>query len=169
MADRSTHTLMGMDLGASFEAKRSVIVLTLPLGHLRVTAMATTERKGKKVWLAANYLYTRKTYVVDPEKALQKGSLLKAVENSYVNGAFPSGMAVWKGLVIEFDQTPLRGLIYAAALDRVTAGENLLEASTASFVPPTPDSLGPAVLGEDLVMLSPSGRLYRLPLKSAIP
>ncbi len=168
VADRSTHLLMGIDLDASFRAGRAVIVLTLPLGHLRITAMAAAPYQGKTIWFAANYLYTRKTYLIDPEKALHTGSLLRSVDRSFVNGAFPSGLVVWKGSVIELDRTLLKSLLHAAPLDRVMEKADLLDAAAVSFAPPGRDSLGPVVQGEDLVMISPGGVLYRLPIRAVV-
>lgn len=166
VADRSTHLLMGIDLVASFREGRAVIVLTLPMGHLRVTAMAAARHNGKNVWLVANYLYTRKTYVIDPIKALDKGYLLAGVEASYINGAFPSGLIVRDDLVIELNRSPFNSLMYVASLSRLLAGSDLLDAETKSFRPPDPDCLGPAIDGNDLVTLSPQGRIFRLPLSS---
>ncbi|MEJ2719122.1 MAG: CDP-alcohol phosphatidyltransferase family protein [Deltaproteobacteria bacterium] len=166
VADRSTRLLMGIDLDASFTKGRAVMVLTLPMGHLRVTAMATARRNGKKVWLVAGYLYTRTTYVVDPVKARNKGYLLAGVEASYINGAFPSGLTVRDDLVIELNRSPLNGLVYLASLSRLLAGSDLLDASEKSFRPPGPDCLGPVIEGNDLVMLSPRGQVFRLPMSS---
>ncbi|MCX5863079.1 MAG: CDP-alcohol phosphatidyltransferase family protein [Desulfomonile sp.] len=166
IADSSTGLLIGMDIEASLVAKRAVTVLTLPLGYLRVTAMAVADWKQKKVWLAANYLYTRRTYVVDPDKALKKGFILGGVVASYTNGAFPSGMTVVENDVLEFNKSPFNALIFQAPLKRMLAGKNLIDAATVSFLPPHPDSIGPVKAGEDLIMLSPAGRLYKLPIKS---
>lgn len=166
VADRSTHLLMGIDLDASFAEGRAVMVLTLPMGHLRVTAMAAARYNGKKVWLIANYLYTRKTYVVDPVRALNKGYLLAGVEASYINGAFPSGLTVGEDLVIELNRSPFNSLVYLASLSRLLAGSDLLDASKKSFRPPEPDCLGPLIEGNDLVMLSPQGQVFRLPMSS---
>jgi len=165
VADRTTHLLMGIDLAASFTAGRAVIDLTLPLGHLRVTAMTVGHRNGKKVWLAANYLYTRRTYVVNPAKALKKGHLLGGVETSYINGGFPSGLTSVDGMVIDFNKAPFKSLLYAVPLCNVTARENLLEAKTISFAPPTNDCIGPVAQGEEIVMLSSAGRVFRLPIQ----
>ncbi len=168
-ADRTTHLLMGIDLDPSYAAKRAVITMTLPMDHLRVTAMATGHRKGKKVWLAANYLYTRRTYIIDPDVAVKRGSLLAGVTDSYVNGGYPAGMSTFDDMVIEFNETPFKGLLYVASLDRLTSGRNLLRAGKTSFAPPSSDSIGPAILGGNLVMLSPRGRLYLLPMKKILP
>ncbi|MFH0825187.1 MAG: CDP-alcohol phosphatidyltransferase family protein [Pseudomonadota bacterium] len=164
-ADTNTRLLFGIDLEDSFAAGRPVIVFTLPLGHVRITAMAVTKHKGKTVWLTANYLYTRKTYLIDPERASRTGELTGGFDGCYVNGAFPAGLAAWKESVIEFNRTPANGLLYVAPLDRLLKGTNLLRGKTASFAPPVPDALGPVIQGEDLVMISPEGLLFRLPLK----
>jgi phosphatidylglycerophosphate synthase len=165
-ADSTTRLLMGVDLNASFAAKSAVIVLTLPLEYLRVTAMATGNWKGKGVWLAANYLYTRKTYVVDPQKALRKGNLLGGVVASYTNGGYPCGMSLENDLVIDFNKSPFQGLIYVASLKKMVAGANLLDDAKTSFAPPEADAIGPVLEGEDLVMLSRDGTVYRLPMKT---
>lgn len=167
--DGSTRLLMGIDLDASFAARRAVMVLTLPFQYLRVTAMATGAWKDKKVWFAANYLYTRRTYVIDPEKALKQGFLLGGMLTSYTNAGFPNGMAFEDKMVIEYNKSPLQKLIYAAPLKRVIAGSNLLDVGKISFSIPCDNALGPAIEGEDLVMLSPRGKLYRLPLKALSP
>jgi hypothetical protein len=166
LADNSTRLLMGIDLEASFARKRTVTVLTLPLGYLHLTAMAVATWNGKKVWLAANYLYTRKTYVVDPKKALKKGSILAGVIGSYANGAFPAGMAVHEGTVMELNRSPFNAMIYVASLKKMISGANLLDAGEISFAPPQADALGPVRNREDLIMLSRRGRVYRLPLAS---
>ncbi len=168
-ADSTTRLLMGVDLNASFAAKTAVIVLTLPLEHLRVTAMATGNWNGKKVWLAANYLYTRQTYVVDPQKAFKKGNLLGGVVASYTNGGYPCGMTLEEGLVIDYNKSPFQGLIYVASLKKMVAGANLLDVGKISFAPPDVDAIGPVVEGEDLVMLSRNGTVYRLPMKTVLP
>ena len=168
-ADSTTRLLMGVDLEASFAARTAVIVLTLPLEYLKVTAMATGSWKGKNVWLTANYLYTRNTYVIDPEKALNKGSLLEGVIASYTNGGFPSGIILINGTVIDFNKSPFQGLIYAASLKKMIAGASLLDVEKASIAPPEPDALGPVVDGDDLVMLSRAGTVYRLPTKTILP
>jgi phosphatidylglycerophosphate synthase len=168
-ADSTTRLLMGVDLNASFAAKTAVIVLTLPLEHLRVTAMATGNWNGKRVWLAANYLYTRKTYVVDPQKAFKKGNLLGGVVASYTNGGYPCGMTLEEGLVIDYNKSPFQGLIYVASLKKMVAGDNLLDVGKTSFAPPDVDAIGPVVEGEDLVMLSRNGTVHRLPMKTFLP
>jgi phosphatidylglycerophosphate synthase len=166
LADGSTRLLMGIDLDASFAWKRTVTVLTLPLGYLRLTAMAVTTWNGKKVWLAANYLYTRKTYVIDPKMALKKGSILAGVIGSYTNGAFPAGMAVHEDTVMELNRSPFKAMIYVASLKRMISGASLLDAGRISFFPPEPEALGPVKNGEDLIMLSHEGHIYRLPFAS---
>lgn len=168
-ADSTTHLLMGVDLNASFASKTAVIVLTLPLEYLRVTAMATGNWNGKRVWLAANYLYTRKTYVIDPQKAFKKGNLLGGVVASYTNGGYPCGMTLEEGMVIDFNKSPFHGLIYVASLKKMIAGSNLLDVGKISFAPPDLDALGPMVDGEDLVMVSRDGTVYRLPMKAFLP
>ena len=101
IADNTTRLVMGIDLKTSLATKKTVITLTLPFGYLRMTAIATTRWNNKTVWLVSNYLYTRKTYVVDPDIALKKGSVLGGVIASYTNGGFPSGLVVSNGEVIE--------------------------------------------------------------------
>lgn len=164
LADHTTRLLMGIDLDASFASKRAVMVFTLPLGWLRVTAMTVGTWKGKNVWLAANYLYTRRTYVVDPKKALKKGYLLGGKVASYVNGGFPLGVAFADDIVVELNKSPFRGALYAAALKKVVAGSNLLDARITSIGLPEDDVIGPVRDKEDLVVLSREGRVYRLPL-----
>jgi phosphatidylglycerophosphate synthase len=165
-ADSTTGLLMGVDLDASFRARTAVIVLTLPLEYLRVTAMAAGTWKGKKVWLAANYLYTRQTYVVDPQKAIKRGNLLGGVVASYINGGYPCGMTFENDMVIDFNKSPFRGLIYVASLKKMIVGANLLDVGKISFAPPDDNAIGPVVQGEDLVMFSKDGTLYRLPMKT---
>jgi len=164
IADNTTRLLMGMDVDASFAAKKAVIVLTLPLGHLRLTAMATANWQGKKVWLAANYLYTRKTYVVDPDKAMKKGELLEGVVASYVNAAFPAGLTVYDDTVVELNRSRLNSLIYVASLQKLLKGRNLLDVRRTSFAPPDHNLIGPVTEGDEIVMLSAQGRVYRLPI-----
>jgi phosphatidylglycerophosphate synthase len=167
IADSSTGLLMGFDIKASFASKKAVTVLTLPLGYLRVTAMAVADWNRKKVWLAANYLYTRKTYVVDPEKALKKGFILGGVIASYTNGAFPSGMTVLDEYVFELNRAPFNALIYKARLSRMIGKANLLDAASVCFPPPYPDAIGPVLAGDELIMMSPQGRIYKLPVSSS--
>jgi phosphatidylglycerophosphate synthase len=166
LADGSTRLLMGIDLDASFASKRTVTVLTLPLGYLRLTAMAVATWNQKKVWLAANYLYTRKTYVVDPKMAMKKGSILAGVIGSYTNAAFPAGMAVSNDTVIELNRSPFNAMIYVASLKRLISGANLLDAGRISFAPPESEALGPVKHDDDLIMLSQVGHIYRLSLSS---
>lgn len=169
LADRTTHLLMGIDLDASFAAKQAVMTLTLPLGWLRVTAMGLGEWNGKKVWLVGNYLYTRRTYVIDPKEAVKKGFLLGGLEADYVNGGFPAGIALVGDRVVEFNGSPLSRLLYVAPLKRAIAGSNLLDVGKISFSPPEESALGPACDGDGLVMLSQDGRSYRLPFKAFLP
>jgi phosphatidylglycerophosphate synthase len=164
LADQTTHLLMGIDLDASFASKQAVMVFTLPLGWLRVTAMAVGVWKDKKVWLAANYLYTRRTYLVDPQKALKKGFLLGGRVASYINGGFPAGVAIADTMVVEFNKSPLRGTLYGGSLTKVVAGSDLLDAGSISLALPEEDLLGPVRDKEDLIVLSREGRVYRLPL-----
>jgi phosphatidylglycerophosphate synthase len=164
LVDGSTRLLMGIDLDASFASHRTVTVLTLPIGYLHVTAMATTRRDGHTLWFAGNYLYTRKTYLIDPHRALKKGSMLAGIVDSYTNGGFPAGMTVIGDTVIELNRSPFKSMIYVAPLARLVAGRNILDAGKISFSPPEPDALGPVKHEGDLVMLSPAGRVYRLPL-----
>lgn len=166
VADARTRLVMGMDLKASFAAKKAVMVFSLPLGHLRITALATALLDNRKVWLAANYLYTRKTYIVDPVRASKAGTLLGGVESSYINGAFPSGTAVLNGHVVELNKSPFGAMLYVASFVRMIGGTNLLEASRISFLPPHPSAIGPVILGDNLAMLSPDGRLFTLPIAS---
>ncbi|MEW6138656.1 MAG: CDP-alcohol phosphatidyltransferase family protein [Thermodesulfobacteriota bacterium] len=166
VADRSTRLFMGIDIEESFHSRRAVIVLTLPLQHLAITAAGSGSWKDRHVWLIANYLYTRKTYVVDPGLAYKRGSVLDGEVASYTNGGFPSGLTVVDNLVFEFNKSPLRALIYMASLKTLLEGVDLLEASKAAFSPPVPSAVGPVRLGEDLVMLGPDRRIYRLPLRA---
>ncbi|HMK35803.1 MAG TPA: CDP-alcohol phosphatidyltransferase family protein [Desulfomonilaceae bacterium] len=163
IADSSTRLLMGIDLEASFTAKRAVMALTLPLEYLRVTAMAVGRWNDKRAWLASNYLYTRKTYVVDPELALKKGYLLGGEIASYTNGGFPSGLTLKDDVVVEFNKSPFQQLLYIASLKRMVRGVDLLKVARTSFAPPPVDAFGPLVFGEDLLMVSQHGQVYRLP------
>ncbi len=169
VADSTTRLLMGMDLEASFSAKRAVMFFTVPMGYLRITAMTAGQLDQRTVWLAANYLYTRKTYVIDPREALSKGSLLPAVVEKYTNGGFPSGMAYTNGTVIEYNRSPLTDLIYAARLQNLVKGPNLLDVPHTSLAPPEANMIGPFLQGEDLVMVSHKGRTYRIPLSHVLP
>ena len=164
IADSTTRLLMGMDIDASFAARRAVIGLTLPLGYLRLTSMATANWQGKKVWLAANYLYTRKTYVVDPEKAMKKGELLGGVVAWYVNAAFPAGLTVYDDTVVELNRSRFNSLIYVSSLGKLLKGRSLLDERRTTFAPPDLNLLGPVTEGDELVMLSAQGRVYRLPI-----
>jgi len=166
IADSTTRLLMGMDIDASFASRRAVIVMTLPLGYLRLTAMATAHWKEKKVWLAENYLYTRNTYVIDPEKALRKGDIQGGVVARYINGAFPAGLTVEDDMVVELNRSRFNALIYVASLHSLLKGKSLIDARRASFAPPDLELMGPVREGEDLVMLSSQGRVYRLPIAS---
>ncbi len=168
VGDNATRLLLGMDLEASFASGRPVIRMTLPMGYLRITALTTAIWDGKKVWLAANYLYSRKTYRIDPRTALKEGSLLAGAEGSYVNGAFPAGLLVHDRTVIEFNHSSLNALLYTARMDRLAPRVSLLDVATNSFRPPVPDALGPVIEGDDLVMLSRQGRIYRLPFRSVL-
>ncbi len=168
VADTSTRLLMGIDLDASFARKRAVTAFTLALGYLRVTAMTTAVWHGRKVWLAGNYLYTRKTYVIDPEKALKDGNVLGGVVAFYANGAFPSGMTFIDDMVVEFNKSPLNALIYMAPLKRLIGGRCLLDAAKISFLPAQSDAIGPVAEGDHLVMLSRQGRIYGLPVESLL-
>lgn len=166
LADLCTRLLVGIDIEASFARKRMVTVLNLPLGYVSLTAAATAEWAGNKVWLAANYLQTRKTSVIDPRKAIKKGNIEQGVIAWYTNGGFPSGMTVVGDTVIEFNKSPYNSLLYAASLTRLTAGKNLLEASKVSFLPPDSDAIGPVTADKDLIMLARNGRIFKLPVES---
>jgi len=166
IADRSTRLLMGIDLEASFAKNHAVTVMNLPLRFLSVTAAAVATWKGTRVWLAANHLDTRKTYVVDPNQALRQGYILGGEVASYTNGGFPSGMAVHGDTVFDFNKSPLEALIYKTSLNKLVAGKNLLDASKVSFLPPDKDALGPVSEGDKLFMLSPNGQVYWLPIQS---
>ncbi len=168
IADNTTRLVLGIDLNASFVAKRAVIIFTVPMGYLHVTAMAAGQFNGKMVWLAANYLYTRKTYVIDPDKALNKGSLLGGVTAGYTNAGFPAGMAYIQGTVMELNKSPLTELIYAAPINRLIRGPNLLKSRHISFAPPEADSFGPFHYGHDLIMVSLQGKLFRAPLSKIL-
>ncbi|MBM4328133.1 MAG: CDP-alcohol phosphatidyltransferase family protein [Deltaproteobacteria bacterium] len=168
VVDRTTHLLMGINLESSFRNGRAVILLTLPMSHLRITAMGATQHKGKDVWLVANYLYTRKTYLIDPGKAIAAGSILNGREAAYINGGFPSGLAIWEDTVLELNRSPRRSLVYVAPLKSLLGGKGLLDARTTSFAPPDDNAVGPAIQGSDLVMLSGTGRIFRAPLRSVL-
>jgi phosphatidylglycerophosphate synthase len=162
ISDSSTRLVMGVDLEASFSAGSAVTVMTLPLGYLRVTGMAVTQWQGKKVWLAANYLYTRKTYVIDPYKALKKGYLLGGVLACYVNGGFPASMTVIGEDVFELNQSMFKSIIYCASLKKMLQGKDLIGASRCSFQPPVPDAIGPIKDETDLLMIGKDGSTFRV-------
>ena len=166
IADSSTRLLLGLNLEDSFKSGKAVTTLTLPLGYLRVTAMNTARWNGKTVWLAANYLYTRKTYLIDPELALKKGYILGGVLAYYINGGFPSGVEVIGDTVVELNKSPLNSMLYVASLSKLISGRDLLSASISSFDPPEPDAIGPVKKGDDIVMLTPRGLIYKLSHKS---
>lgn len=168
IADSNTRLLMGVDLDASFKSGRAVMVMTLPLQYLRVTAMSTGYWNGKKVWLAANYLYTRKTYVVDPEQAVKRGFLLGGVQASYVNAGFPSGIAFTDDRIIEYNASPFSRLLYMADIGRIVPRGNLLDRAKISFVPPETDVFGPVVQDKNVLMLSKQGKLYKMPIDSVL-
>ena len=107
--------------------------------------------------------------MVDPQKAFKKGNLLGGVVASYTNGGYPCGMTLEEGLVIDYNKSPFQGLIYVASLKKMVAGANLLDVGKTSFAPPEVDAIGPVVEGEDLVMLSRNGTVYRLPMKTFLP
>ncbi len=166
IADSSTRLLMGLDLEASLKSGKAVTTLTLPLGYLRVTAMNTAKWNGRTVWLAANYLYTRKTYVIDPELALRKGHILGGQIAHYINGSFPSGLEAFGDTVVELNKSPFKSILYVASLAKLTSGKDLLSAAYWSFNPPEPDAIGPVKKGDDIVMLTPGGLAYKLDCKS---
>ncbi len=166
MVDRSTRLLMGIDLEASFARNYAVTVMNLPVRYLSVTAAAVATWKGTRVWLAANRLDTRKTYVVDPNQALRQGYILGGVVTSYTNGAFPSGITVHGDTVFDFNKSPLEALIYQSSLKKLVAGKNLLDAGKVSFLPPDRDALGPVSEKDRLFMLSPNGQVYWLSIAS---
>ncbi|MCX5872399.1 MAG: CDP-alcohol phosphatidyltransferase family protein [Deltaproteobacteria bacterium] len=168
IADNTTRLVMGIDLTASLESKKAVITLTLPYGYLRMTAIATTLWNNKTVWLVANYLFTRKTYIVDPDIAVKKGSVLGGVIGSYTNGGFPSGLVVSNGEVIELNKSPLNSLIYTASLNRMLQGENLLQATKKRIAPPNTNCLGLAISGGKLMIISEQGKTFHVPLKEVL-
>ena len=168
IADNTTRLVMGIDLKASLATKKTVITLTLPFGYLRMTAIATTRWNNKTVWLVANYLYTRKTYVVDPDIALKKGSVLGGVIASYTNGGFPSGLVVSNGEVIELNKSPFNSLIYTAQFDRMLQGVNLLQASLKKIAPPQEKCLGLSISGEEVMLVSEQGRTFHVPLNKVL-
>ena len=168
IADANTRLVLGIDLKSSLASKKAIISLTLPFGYLRMTAMATTLWNNKSVWLIANYLYTRKTYIVDPDIALKKGSVLGGVIGSYTNGGFPSGIVVLNGEIIELNKSPFNTLIYIASLDRALQGSNLLEASKRRLSVPDKRCLGLAISGEKLILISELGKTFQVPLKDVL-
>lgn len=168
IADNTTRLVMGVDLKASLATKKTVITLTLPFGYLRMTAIATTRWNNKTVWLVANYLYTRKTYVVDPEIALKKGSVLGGVIAAYTNGGFPSGLVVSNGEVIELNKSPFNSLIYTAQLDRMLQGANLLKATQKKIAPPEKEVLGLSISNADIMLVSEHGRTFHVPLNKVL-
>lgn len=166
VADNYTRLLMGLDIEESFRTRKAVTRLTLPLGYLRVTAMNTAKWEGKTVWLAANYLYTRKTYIIDPELAIRKGYILGGLITYYINGGFPSGLEIAGDTIVELNKSPLNSILYVASLEKLVSGRDLLSASYSSFDPPEPDAIGPVRKGDDIVMLTPRGLIYKLDQKS---
>ncbi len=169
VADASTRLLLGIDLVASLATRKAVIVLTLPLGYLRITAMTLIDWNNRKMWLVANYLYTRKTYVVDPEKALKKGYILGGVVAHYKNGSFPAGVTAAGDTIFELNKPPFNPLIYQVTLKKVIHGQNLLDASEIRFTPPCPDAMGPVECNGQLYMVSPVGQLYQARLPTQWP
>jgi phosphatidylglycerophosphate synthase len=168
IADNTTRLVMGIDLKTSLATKKTVITITLPFGYLRMTAIATTRWNNKTVWLVSNYLYTRKTYVVDPDIALKKGSVLGGVIASYTNGGFPSGLVVSNGEVIELNKSPFNSLIYTAQFDRMLQGVNLLQASLKKIAPPQEKCLGLSISGEEVMLVSEQGRTFHVPLNKVL-
>ncbi len=168
IADTNTRMVLGIDLNSSLASKKAIINLTLPFGYLRMTAMATTLWNNKSVWLIANYLYTRKTYIVDPDIALKKGSVLGGVIGSYTNGGFPSGIVVLNGEIIELNKSPFNALIYIASLEKLFQGSNLLESSKRKLSVPDKNCLGLAISGNELILISGLGRTFHVPLKDVL-
>ncbi len=165
LIDNTTRLLMGIDMDASFRSGRAVLVITLPVQYLRITGLAVGMHNGKRVWLAANYLYTRKTYIIDPEKALRKGYLSGGVMAAYVNSGFPSGLVLIGENIVEYASSPMNRLMYVAPLTQMIGRKDILSASLFSIEPPTKEALGPVMLNETLVMMSPRGALFRLPIE----
>jgi hypothetical protein len=165
LIDNTTRLLMGIDMDASFRSGRAVLVITLPVQYLRITGLAVGMHNGKRVWLAANYLYTRKTYIIDPEKALRKGYLSGGVMAAYVNSGFPSGLVLIGENIVEYASSPMNRLMYVAPLTQMIGIKDILSASLFSIEPPTKEALGPVMLNETLVMMSPRGALFRLPIE----
>ena len=168
IADTTTRLVMGIDLKASLVSRKAIISLTIPFGYLRMTAMATTILNNKTVWLVANYLYTRKTYVIDPAKAIEKGSILGGVIGSYTNAGFPSGLVVLNGEVIELNKSPVNAIIYNASLSRMLQGSNLLQASRKKIAPPDKKCLGLTISGSNLMLVSDRGKTFHVPLKGIL-
>ncbi|MFH1113081.1 MAG: CDP-alcohol phosphatidyltransferase family protein [Pseudomonadota bacterium] len=166
IADLSTRLIIGIDLETSFARNYAVTVMNLPVRYLSVTGAAPAAWKGTKVWLVANNLDTRKTYVVDPNQAVRKGYILGGVVTSYTNGAFPSGIAVHGDTVFDFNKSPLEALIYQSSLKKLVAGKNLLDSAKVSFRPPDKEALGPVSEGDRLFMMSPDGQVYWLSISS---
>jgi phosphatidylglycerophosphate synthase len=169
VVDNATRLLLGIDLEASFSAGRAIIALTLPLGTLRVTAMAVTVMDGRKRWLAANYLYTRRTYLVDPEEALKKGALPAGVVASYINCGFPSGMTVTGDYLFELNDSPFGRLIFTSSLRKALDKGSLIDTAKASFRPPPDLAFGPLVHGEFLIGVSRTGRPVGILLNTLFP
>jgi phosphatidylglycerophosphate synthase len=168
ITDRSTNMLLGVDLEASFSSRRMVTVMTIPMGSLKVTGLTVGEYKGKTVWLAANFLYTRKTYVIDPALALQRESVLEGSLAGYINGAFPAGISFVDNHVVEYNRSPVNELLYVAPAGGLMAGRDMMEAASASFLPPVPAALGPVVMEKELLMLAPSGEFFSVSLDNVI-
>jgi hypothetical protein len=78
-------------------------------------------------------------------------------------------MVVRDGTVLEYNRSPIQKLMYAAPLKRVVAGTTLIDAAETSFFAPRDDVFGPALYGDDLVVLSPEGKLYKLPQAAFLP
>ncbi len=168
IADSFSNMLFGLDLKASFESGKTVTVMSIPLGHLKLTGLSMGTFNGEKVWLVANYLYTRKTYIIDPEVAEQKGSILGGRLAAYINAAFPAGLCAVGDYVIEQNRSPFNELIYVANLKALTDGKDIFEAMNSSFFPPVPGALGPVVLDNNLVMLSTSGEFFSVPIDNVL-
>ncbi len=168
VADSTTRLLLGFDLKASFASGKAVIVLTLPLEYLRITAMTVGKLDNRPVWFAANYLYTRKTYIVDPSASSKKGKLLAGVIGQYLNAGFPSGMTINNGYLVEYNKSPVQALLYAAPIKRLESGAPLMKSATTSFRPPAPDALGPLTFNGNLIMMTPAGQIYILNFKSIL-
>jgi hypothetical protein len=118
--------------------------------------------------LAANFLYTRKTYVIDPALALQRESVLEGSLAGYINGAFPAGISFVDNHVVEYNRSPVNELLYVAPAGGLMAGRDMMEAASASFLPPVPAALGPVVMEKELLMLAPSGEFFSVSLDNVI-